>query len=218
MRFLRQIFNLLIVSLFLLFFSCNENDNHLFGNAEREIRFNVTLKPLVSSNYGITSTSTFQFDIDNDNKKDIGFSVSNHSLGRESYSVTWINVHNGFSLFTQQGIMFKYSEANSIDQYSSENVNVEIPRIYYLGDLFSDTVSYVSDSIIIAYQHQERYTSYSWGSTISQWVGIGEKYLVFEHKVKKIKGWIKIEVLNYDEMLIKSVYYKIGEEALVVGN
>ncbi len=212
--------SLCILSLCVFFItSCAEEEqNNLNPNQDKIIFLNDTLCPTETENYGITKTGLYLLDINNDSVTDFKIFVKNHHLGRQYYAYTNVVPQNGFSLFTDEGIKTSYSENYIHGFYEPDTNIIIIPKIYSLMDTVSESGFLTNDSIILVYEHHDKFAGNSWGDYISEWLDEEDKFLGIVNNEERILCWIKIKVLSYDEIIIKSFKYIVDENELVISD
>ena len=209
--------SLFVCAIIFLSNSCNSFNFGIKDNQGEIVYLNDTICANQSQNYCISNQGKYELDLDKDQNIDIAFLVENHSLGRESYSISKIILHNNYSLFTEKGTKLYHSENYNYPESNSDTTEeVAIPKIFSLGDSISKNYTISNDTITLAYRYQNAYTSYSMSYEINQWVNIGEKYLGLYNAAQELLAWILIDLSQPDIIFIKSYYYQKNIECIII--
>ncbi|HPS12409.1 MAG TPA: hypothetical protein PLB87_03975, partial [Prolixibacteraceae bacterium] len=85
-----------------------------------------------------------------------------------------------------------------------------------INDTISDDLTYTSDSIELSCYNHDSFGGGTTNVTTSQWIGKDDAYIGFRNKEKKIVGWVKIGVADYDEAVLRSYLFTRNKESLVI--
>ena len=207
---------LVIILIGILCVSCeNPKDRIKYNNVDIINNIDFILKP-TSDPYEPTKDS-FNLDIDNDMITDITFYVFSYSLGHEGTYNSKVKVLNGYEIAIQNTYKYDANDYNENQIYIVvDSVIVDIPKICNNSDTISNQLTYTSDLIELAYNHFDSYQLYRWGTYISDWNDIGDKYIGLCNKTNNIYCWIKINVSGYSTITLKSYSYSIDKDFLVI--
>lgn len=214
--------NLIAKSLFVITFaillsSCSSFDIGKNSNEGKVVHLNESVLPNTSLNNGISNYGKYELDLDNDKNIDITFLVENHSLGRESYSISKIVLHNNFTITSEKAIKYYQSESyNSNLDSLNKNEIVDLPKIFSLSDTITGKLTMLNDTLTFAYSYQNSFTTYTWNYSQNSWVGIGDKYIGIHNKELDVLGWIKLNLPKADEIYLRSYQYKINADFLII--
>jgi len=210
------IYSTCLVFICVLIFSCDKKEADLkYKNAGIVISLNNSVL-LPTNEHPATNSASFFLDIDNDQISDIEFEAVRHSLGRESYQLLKIKLFNGFSLKTQKALKYSFLNITTIDSISTTSLPVDVPGFFALNDMITKDLQGVNDSILLAYNLNDSYAQFKWRNYIPYWLDKGDGYLCIYNDLDNILGWIKVNVANYDHLILKSFYYSIGKDSLKI--
>jgi hypothetical protein len=211
---MKKITILILVSIFCI--KCEKSgDNSKFDNVDIINKIDFVLEP--SSDPYEPTKDSFNLDIDHDKIPDITFFVFSYSLGHESTYNSRIKVLNDYEIAIQKANKYDASNSNEDQIYVVvDSALVEIPKICNNLDTISNQLTYTSAILDLAYSHSDGFQLYRWGTYITGWNDIGEKYIVLSNKTNNVYCWVKINVSGYSTITLNSFSYSIDKDFLII--
>jgi hypothetical protein len=211
---MKKILVIVLVSIFCI--KCEKSkDNSKYDNVDIINNIDFVLTP--SSDPYEPTKDSFNLDIDHDKITDITFIVFSYSLGHESTYNSKIRVLNDYEIAIQKSFKYEASDYNENQIYTVvDSVIVDIPKIFDNLDTISYQLTYMSAHIDLAYNHSDGFQLYHWGTYLSDWNDIGDKYIGLRNETNNAYCWVKINVSGYSTITLKSFCYSIDKDFLVI--
>lgn len=196
--------------------SCNKKNNEpkQFENANTINVLDTTIE--VSSLLQSFESVSFQLDIDLDKVADLSFTVSIDPDYNDHIKSLTINTFNNFEFAVQNSYEIREGNFNENSEWIVDSVLVEIPMIFGNQSTVSNSLSFGTDNQKLAFYHSWKHNSYYGNNRISGFSNMGIKYIGIRNQTNDILGWIKIEVIDFNKIIIKSFYYSIGQNSLII--
>ncbi|HNW50472.1 MAG TPA: hypothetical protein PKH79_05280 [Prolixibacteraceae bacterium] len=202
---------------FILFAGCEKKDDESIKPGVVYSLNDTIISPTVSQNVAFT-TGRYDLDLDDDQEVDLCFLSMIYSLGRTVVRDLSVMPKNNFEIVIQKSLKNTLSSYNTGGGYinNSYSSEINIPAILSINDTISDDLTYTSDSIELSCYNHDSFGGGTTNVTTSQWIGKDDAYIGFRNKEKKIVGWVKIGVADYDEAVLRSYLFTRNKESLVI--
>ena len=208
-----------MIPLFIYNCSTESVDDEKYNNVDIiNSLYDTIISPTIHEEDPATLKGIYDLDIDNDNIADVIFMVEKHSLGRDFHRKSSIETKNDYSIAFQNSyeIITLTNDQAPPGYVEVDSAIVIAPKNLSLKDTISKELLFTKEPITVAYYEHGMYQDYEWYHYLNDWVENGEGYIGLYNETESICCWLKINVIDYDNIMLKSFKYSIGEIPLVI--
>jgi len=154
--------------------------------------------------------------IDGDNQVDVTLKISHRIDYKDRTKSLEIRVQNGFEIAIDESFQVNESDFNENYTTRYDTVLITIPKILDYGDTLSNQLEFKSGKYELALYDWNWINDYYAQRTITEWVDAGAKYIGLRNPEKNLYCWIKLKVLDFDKVKLRSYLYVYELDHLII--